>query len=40
MASSLPYEKQPVFSLLKRDIKCDEVMYNCKMLHVYKQIDF
>lgn len=40
IASALPSEKQPVFSPLKLDIKCDEVMQNCKMLHVYEQIDF
>lgn len=39
IASALRYEKQPVGSLLKRGIKCDEVRDNCKMIHLSKQTD-
>lgn len=39
IASALLYEKQPVGSPLKLDIKCDEVGDNCKMIPVPTHTD-
>lgn len=39
IASALLYEKQPVGSLQKLDIKCDEVRDNCKMIHISRRTD-